>query len=220
MIDCSNEYIYYKKKRLVKKKGKAFLLLVLTLTILLLFYNFFITPQLCEICNDYAYSICNESLNSAVIVSLNDSVNYSQLISIEKNNSGEIIMISSNSHKINLLSRNIEKLALERLKAELKKGVKIPFWAFSGIKILSGYGKEIQFNYLSVSSVNCSFMSEFKSVGINQTLHSIYVELRSDVNIEIPLLKKESEYKTSILIAETVLVGKIPEVYLNGNLFS
>lgn len=220
MIDCSNEYIYYKKKRFNKKKGLAFLFVILVFIFLLSFYNFIITPQLCDICNDYAYYLCVESVNDAVMVSLNNSTDYSELISIEKNNSGEIIMISSNSHKINLLSRNIEKLALERLKAELKKGVEIPFWAFSGIKILSGYGKQIQFNYLSISSVRCNFVSEFKSVGINQTLHSIYVSVESNVNLELPLSKRKIANETSVLIAETVLVGKIPEIYLNGNLFS
>ncbi len=219
MVECSNEYIYYKKKRINKKRFFSLFLALFILVSIIIYYDY-VASQLCEICVDYSYSYSNECVNEAVMTTLSDTVNYADLVYVEKNDSGEIILLTSNAQKINYISRTVEKLALEKLKAKLKSGVKIPFWAFSGIKILAGYGREIRFDYLSVSSVVCEFSSEFKSVGINQTLHSIYVNVFSTVNIEIPFSKRKSECVTSVLITETVLVGKIPEIYLNKKAFS
>ena len=57
------------------------------------------------------------------------------------------------------------------------------------------------------------------SVGINQTLHSIYINVESKVNVGLSLSNQTIIVNSSILVAETILVGKIPEVYLSGNLF-
>ena len=81
---------------------------------------------------------------------------------------------------------------------------------------MAGYGIKIDFKALYLSDVNCEFKSEFKSVGINQTLHSIYVVVVSRVNVEIPLSKKTVVCKTEVLIAESVLIGKVPEFYFNN----
>ena len=62
--------------------------------------------------------------------------------------------------------------------------------------------------------------SQFIEKGINQTLHSIYVDIKGDVKLEIPFSNYKNELKSSVLVCETVLVGKVPELYLNGKLFS
>ena len=92
--------------------------------------------------------------------------------------------------------------------------------SFLGSKLLSGYGSKIYLKIASINSVEFEFSSVFKSVGINQTLHSIYIDVLIKVVIEIPLARQEEIIKTSIMINESVLVGKVPEIYLNGALFS
>ena len=73
---------------------------------------------------------------------------------------------------------------------------------------------------LNISNVTCSFSSKFESVGINQTLHIIYSNLKAEVNIEMPLNRKTTTSETSVLISQAVIVGKVPDIYLNGGLFN
>ena len=63
-------------------------------------------------------------------------------------------------------------------------------------------------------------MSKFTSVGINQTLHSIYIDVISTIELNMPLNSATSTCKTQILISETILVGKVPDIYLKDGLFS
>jgi hypothetical protein len=119
-----------------------------------------------------------------------------------------------------MVNKEIVSKTKSSLDAVLKDGIKIPFMAFTGIKVLSGYGKKVNFKAVAVESVNSEFQSEFTSVGINQTLHSIYVLVVCDVNLHTSIKKQTERVETKVLISESVLVGKVPEVYLGGNLFN
>ena len=220
MIECTNKNIWYKKKR--KKNGKgwfAFLLVFIISLSLVAYYRFAICKQIFKISSDHAYVYSTEAVNEAVLYSLSENVKYSELMTIERNNDGDIMLMSANAYKVNYISREITETTSEFLDKKLKDGIPIPFLAFSGLEIISGYGSAVKFKALSVSSVVCDFSSEFKAVGINQTLHSIYVNVICDVKIEVPLAPRVKTCKTSVLISETVLIGKVPEIYLNGKLF-
>ncbi len=220
MIECTNKNIWYKKRR--KKSHKrlfAFFLIFTVLIAISTYYKFVVCRRIYEISSDYVYKFCTESVNDAVLTSLSNNIKYSELITIEKNNSGEILLMSANSYKINYLSREIIDYTSKILDKKLSKGIPIPLLAFTGINLISAYGSLINFYAINVSSVICDFSSEFKSVGINQTLHSIYVNVICSVKIELPLSQNIKTCETSVLVSETVLVGKVPEIYLSGKLF-
>lgn len=220
MIECCKENIYYSKRRKISKKIFALFLSVIFIVFVVFYYNYIVLPTICEISFDYAYAYSTESVNNSVSMVIKDNSEYADLIHIEKNEQGDIVLLRANTSKVNSIVKTVERLSMENLKAFLKKGVKMPFWALSGIKILSGYGNDVVFNILTVSSVECDFDSTFKAVGINQTLHSIYANVKCKVNLEFSLTKKVSVFETKVLISETVLVGKVPEILLSDNLFS
>ena len=62
-------------------------------------------------------------------------------------------------------------------------------------------------------SVIMDFKSEFVSAGINQTKHKLYLEVNSEVLAFIPGYPVNTVVKTSILIAETIIVGEVPAVF-------
>ena len=176
MIECSDKNIWYKKRK--KRLSKKLLsLLILTLIVFALFYYYknVIVLRISEHCKEYVNSYSAESINNALVESLKDNINYSDLISIVKNEQGEITLISANSLKINSLSQKIIKETKENLDLRLEKGIPVPVLAFIGLPIVSGYGRQVMFNTMHVASVNCEFDSKFTSVGINQKIHSIYV---------------------------------------------
>ena len=124
------------------------------------------------------------------------------------------------SYKINQISQGVSETSKILLDNKLRQGVKVPILAFTGIAGLEGYGKSINYKLLSISTVNCGFYGEFKSVGINQTLHSIYVEIKNEVRFSIPFQNRTESFVSSVLITETVLIGSVPDVYLNGKIFN
>ncbi len=222
MIEATTENIWYKKRKRRFISKRFFLLFIFIFIILsaIFYYRQLIAKQIINICKDYAYSYSTDSVNKAVLTSLSNKVKYDDLIKIEKNSSGDIVLMATDSYKVNVINREIADSAKIILEEKIKNGTPIPSLAFTGISFLAGYGQPVLLKTLSVSSVVCDFDSIFKSVGVNQTLHSIYIVVNSKVFIEMPFVSEEIDCKTSVLIGESVLVGKVPEVYLGGKLFS
>ena len=221
MIECTDKNIWYVKKRRFKRKRRFVVLLIfIILLVSFIYYHTLVCKEIFNHCINYSYSYSNEAVNEAVLSTTNDGLSYNDLISIDKNSNGDIALMSVNSIKANLLNKKIAIETTNILKEKLKNGIPIPWLAFTGISVLSGYGNSINFKTANVSSVNCEFRSSFKSVGLNQTLHSIYIDVICDVNFTVPFNAKNSKCTTSVLISETVLIGKVPETYLNGKLFN
>lgn len=89
----------------------------------------------------------------------------------------------------------------------------------TGIEAFAGVGPNIHFRIIPVSSVSCHFSSEFESVGINQTKHSIYLNVIADISIVMPSRTENFAVLTEILIGESVIVGTVPDAYLQSDIF-
>lgn len=219
MIEVSCENIYY-KKRPKRRRFLNFIILILIVSLTICYYKFAITNTIIDVTSSYAYSYSTDAVNNAILDNLKEEIKYNDLINLEKNDLGEIELITVNAFKANKINKEITLQTSELLKKKIDNGIPLPIMAFSGIKFLSGYGREVNFKAIGVSSVESDFVSEFKSVGINQTLHSIYVNVICKLEISMTFSKEIIECDTSVLLTETILVGKVPETYLNGNLFN
>ena len=100
------------------------------------------------------------------------------------------------------------------------EGIPVPLGAFTGISVLAGFGPEITFRVLQVGSVICSFESEFTSAGINQTVHSIYLDVTSEVSVVLPSGTKKISTVTEVMVAESLIVGEVPDIYWGKDIFS
>ena len=169
-------------------------------------------------CYDYLTASAIEHVNTAVLLSLDDGDVYDNIITIEKNNEGEIVLISANNQKVNALSQKIIKLTNFELSSTLKKGVPVPWPSFFGLGYFSGFGKTVNLKTVNVASVNCEFYSDFRGEGINQTIHSIYATVTTTINLEIPLNNKSVVSTSKVLISENVLLGKVPDFYYGKNI--
>ena len=224
MIECTDEFIYCttfgrKNRRNRKKRLKRFFIftIILILAIYLFYHiNSAVFNLVSEICEDYTYSVALSSINKAVMESLDDELKYSDVVKVEKNSVGDISLISSDPIKINSISRQVTESTEKILTDKLKEGIPIPVFAFTGIKLASGYGPSVEYDAITVVGVNCEFKGEFTSVGINQTLHSLYITVTCKIDIEFLSKKRSFDCRSDVLVSEAVLIGKVPEVYLNG----
>lgn len=224
MIECTEEYIYYtrgnkrergRRKRSVKRMV-CFVAVLFVISLIIFHINCNVFELVAEVCADYSESFAYNAVNKAINSSLTDEVKYSDLITVERNSSGEVVFLSAESYKMNALGRSVAAETEDLLKIELKKGIPIPIFAFSGIRFLSGAGATVKYSALTVLSVDCAFNGKFDSVGINQTMHSVFLSVKCKINVEFLHKKKTVEVSSDILLCEAVLVGKVPEIYLNN----
>ena len=89
------------------------------------------------------------------------------------------------------------------------------YGSFTGFKLLAGRGPGVKIGISPIGDVETDLKSEFTSQGINQTLHRIYLNVKCRVNILTPFQDLEKEIINQVLLAENVIVGRIPNTYYN-----
>ena len=67
-----------------------------------------------------------------------------------------------------------------------------------------------------LTSSRADFRNDICSAGINQTRHQIILEVRVDIDVLVPWDTLSTQVVSEVLVAETVIVGSVPKLYLNG----
>jgi sporulation protein YunB len=135
-------------------------------------------------------------------------------ISLEKNESGEITAINSNMARINALSAEILTRVIGVTESRVIE-VGIPAGNLSGISLLMGHGPDVTVDIVMLTSSKVEFNNSVVTAGINQTKHQINLEVTVDVDVLVPWGMESSQVLTEVLIADTTIVGQVPETYLN-----
>ena len=158
--------------------------------------------------------VVTELVNEAIEQKASEgSLDYEELVTLETDEKGNITALRTNTAKVNLLRSEITSYVIENVSKDLTTVIKIPFGNIFGVAILSGRGPGIPVRIVSVTDVTATFSNEFTSAGINQTRHQIILDITVDTEALIPASSIVNSVTTSMVVAETVIVGAVPETY-------
>lgn len=204
-----------KKRTKVKVIVAVICLLVIVLGVVVM-RN--VTRVLISISEATIRSVTTVAVNDAIYYTLNDAIRYEDLITIKYDEQGNVSTITTDSLKINRIARDTAYLSQENLTRMSAEGIMVPVGALTGIEALAGFGEKINIKIIPISNVECRFVSKFVDAGINQTKHSLYLEIVSDISIIMPTETKNLASTIEVLICESVIMGKIPDTYLQAGL--
>ncbi|MBQ5504586.1 MAG: sporulation protein YunB [Oscillospiraceae bacterium] len=145
---------------------------------------------------------------------MDGSIDYSDLVTLEKDADGNITALLTNMANVNYLQSEITGEIVKRFSDMDVTRVDIPIGNLIGGTLLSGRGPKISVDILSVTNVSATLRNEFSSAGINQTRHRIILQV--DVGLGILLSgyrDKWDDVQTEITVCETVIVERVPETY-------
>lgn len=208
-----------KKVKRLKRKTKLLLVLFgifFGLVMILVFFNVYVNPVIITVSEAKVQSMTAQSVNSAVQSIINNNNVYDEIIDITTDNEGNITAFQVKSILINKLAREIGKIAQQNLQLTGSEGVDIPLGTLTGVPLLVGTGPNICFKVQPIGTLTSSFNSEFMSAGINQTNHRIYMNVQASVSIVLPTASRTIKTNTQILICESIIIGEVPETYLNS----
>ena len=140
---------------------------------------------------------------------------YYQLYTIEKDESGDIVVVRANVVPINNLISDLTENIQREFDDLNNVKVELPFGSLTGVYFMSGFGPKIPINVSVAGTVDTNIKSEFIAQGINQTLHRVFVDFDCDMKIITPVKNFSQNVKNQVIIAEHVIVGNIPNSYYN-----
>ena len=158
-----------------------------------------------------------DTINKAIAEELkNNEISYADLITVERSSTGEVLAITTNMIKMNELKSIIIKDVQKELGDTSHQNVGIALGTLIGSDFLHGYGPNIPLRVTLSGNVNADFKSSFESAGINQTKHQIYMNIHTSVYSFLPWFNTTTEVDTNVPVAETIIVGQVPQVVANG----
>ncbi len=175
-----------------------------------------VQPLLIQLSQSKAESVTLKIIHSTVNQFLQThELSYDELIGIGYDETGAISYISSDMVKLNRFKSQIA--------ADIQTGfdtydfgtIGIPLGTVLGGNLLVGRGPSFRFRVDMSCTVECTFQNVFDDAGINQTRHQILLEVKANTFAIARFCKTASEVTTNFMIAETVIVGKVPEYYTN-----
>ena len=148
------------------------------------------------------------------------NIEYSQLAEIKKNDAEEIVSINYNSLYINKLRSQLVKSAIEQTQKIPATNIYIPIGNLPSIDILQNKGPKLKFTITPSSYVEADVESVFQNTGINQINHQIFIVIKVTANALIPNYSTSIYSENKVCVAETVIIGKVPDTIGEGLIYS
>lgn len=200
----------------LKKKRWKIKLFILFISTIVGFegITYLIKPSIIALCKVKSESLASK-ISSGAVQEVMSGLGYLDLVTLERDDDGNILALRANVIEMNKISSQIGGLIQEKYSALEDMYIKIPIGNFTGNELLAGRGPKIVVKIVPAGTVSTDYKTEFISTGINQTRHRVYLEIKSKMTIIAPFTNKTVEVVDNVNVAETVLIGNVPDTFYN-----
>ena len=207
-------YVHSEDKGRHRRRSKLGLFLPLVL-ILVAAISWFLGDLATQMAVSDATDIVTKTVNDSINEVIGKGVyGFDYFITLEKDGEGNVTAISSDMTHINTLSTEILNSVIESTDNGIIK-INIPAGNLSGLNLLLNKGPDIQVDIIMLTSSRVDFRNEMVSCGINQAKYQLVLEVTVDIDILVPWGTESATTVTEVIVADTVIVGKVPNTYLN-----
>ena len=174
-------------------------------------------PAIQEMARMRVDSTCTTTINDAINQQIAvGEIDYDKLVSLDKDLNGNIAALKTNMSEVNRLKTEILDIINDKIVEQTVDELGIPLGNIFLPELLSGRGPLLPVKIISVSSSDAKFMNRFSEAGINQTLHQIVIEVILAATALTPVGTTTVQVSSQVVVAETVIVGTVPNSYING----
>jgi sporulation protein YunB len=175
-----------------------------------------ISPIVAQMAVTRVHYLAGQSVNEAINdVMVQKALDYGDLILFERDVEGRVSAIKTNVTGINKLKTDVSRQVLDRIENIEKSELSIPFGSIFRNDLLMARGPRVQVRLIPIGSVYANLENIFTAAGINQTRHQIVMIIRVDMSVAAWGNNVETHVISEVVVAETIIVGSVPEYYLN-----
>lgn len=203
-----------KKRRVIRRA--SFCVLLLLAAFLLIDRNF--KPLVFSLAEARSAAMASQVLNGALAEAIEDGIAYEDLMTVRMDERGQVALLMANTMRMNQLADHAGQAALRRLNNMSSERVTVPLGAALGMTLFAGTGPGIPVSIVPIGSIATDFATEFEACGINQTRHKVYLKVTASIRIVIPTGAKTTQVSANMLVAESIIVGSVPEGFVGYNI--
>lgn len=194
------------------KWGRALALLILLGTFIGL--DLGIRPMVKASAASQTQIAVNRMIQRAVLEVLEeDGLRYQSFVSLQQNLNGETTALTTDTVLINRLQGELLEKILQTLQQYREVKLELPLGSLLGVQFLAGRGPLVTLRLRPVGLVKTKIINQFDEAGINQTRHRIQLQVTVDMLSLLPGYRISSQAQSNIILAETIIVGLVPDAY-------
>lgn len=196
----------------------SFMILVGVLVILvqgLLLAERRLRPAITAVAIMKADGLATDAVSYAIIDKVALGIRYQDLIIIEQDEQGRIVMAQANTMEVNRIMAQATLATREALDNLSQTPFEIPLGEIMDSYLLATYGPRIPVRLIPLGRVNTTVTDSFEGAGINQTRHKIYLKIYAEVQVIVPFIKESVEVITTVPVADTIYIGDVPGTVIN-----
>lgn len=205
-----------KRRRFYRRRGATIfritcILLAVLISVLLIDAK--LRPAVYEFAALEAYAVSSKTINSAVEKILSEKApSYSEIVNITYGSGNSISGITTDIVKMNLFKSQVTNAVDAAFNGKRNTDITVSLGSASGVALFSGWGPYIDIPLAYSSSTQSDFENVFSGAGINQTQHSVMLNLETTVMLTLPGRRITQTVETTFCVAQTVIVGSVPNV--------
>lgn len=157
-------------------------------------------------------SIINQTVHSYLEA---QNIKYSEILRINTKEDGTVTSVEFDTVRLTKLKSGVISQIQQNINKQGYIKMKVPVGTLTGNQFLNNKGPSIDIDMTVSSAVYSKISSEFISAGINQTLHKIILTINTDIYFVMPWYRSSGNFQTEFVLAETVIVGEVPDAFTN-----
>jgi len=208
-----------------KKKSKKYryirFFLIFSIIVFILLYAVrslerYVMPTVLTMAEYRASTIASRAISQAVKKGISkQKMESKDLVSYEYNQQQEVIAYSIDTMKIYLLSSDVIDYLAEELDTIGETVISVPIGNIMKSQIFSNLGPAIPLEVIPIGTATIEYGTEFKTTGINQVNHRIWLDVHTQLQIVSPLDQNIIKVTQQFTLVERVMSGTVPPHYIH-----
>jgi sporulation protein YunB len=199
----------------INNKVIVLLIIVLFFSCMIFLLEYKLKPTIKTIAQAKTNLITNEIINRVIYDEILQDVKYQNLIEINRDANNKVTFIQANTIQISRIMAETNIKLKEALDGLSEQEFSIPLGQAMGSYLFATYGPKLKVKILpAISELEVNLQHDFHEAGINQTRHILYLNIHTAIRIVIPMISEKVIVTTTRPIAETIIVGPIPNTML------
>ena len=198
-----------------RKRIKGLLAFLLAISLVWVALDVRMRPLVREYAVNRAKALASQAMAAAVdMVLLEQAYDYDRLITIQRSDKDEVLSVQTNASVINRFGAEVVAALGELLLQDDYTRLTVPLFSATGSVFLSGRGPRIPIHIQQNGAATTNMHSSFAAAGINQTVHRLELTWSFRMVVLVAGMSEPIETTGTFLIAETVIVGTVPDRYV------
>ena len=204
------------KRRFLRRLIMPLFILFIGFAVLRIYAERQLAPEIRELAEARAEKYLLETVNQAVgeLVRTGE-IRYDGMVRTVRDAAGEVIYLEVDTAMLAGAQAKIVSRIDESLEKERTIVLSVPLGSLMKNSFFSGAGMPVRVRLFPIGMTKGEIDTALEDCGINQTRHLIRVHVRAKILIVLPGENAQVETEITVPLGERVLVGDVPEIFLD-----